>query len=118
GILAQETTLRRELEEIENLRYQTLRQEEGAHARRMLGADSLWQGWLAQRRMHLNQELAVLQVRKADSLEDAQTAFARHQVTSDLAAEARFGQRKRRIEQTERRLEEDFPAYPLGDFLP
>ncbi|SNR37131.1 hypothetical protein [Puniceibacterium sediminis] len=113
-VLAQEAAVNREIVEIEKLRYQTLRQDDGAQARRMLGADGLWQGWLAQRRMHLNQDLAMLRVRKADSLHAAQTAFARHQVTTNLASDARAEQHQRRISQSERRLEEGFHADPDG----
>lgn len=107
-VLDREAAVNREIAEIEKLRYQTLRKDDQATVRRMLGADVLWQGWLAQRRMHLNQDLAMLRVRKADSLIAAQTAFARHQVTSDLAADARVEQRQRRILQSETRLDEDF----------
>ncbi|WP_146584573.1 hypothetical protein [Puniceibacterium confluentis] len=107
-MLVQEDALRRELDEIENLRHRSLRQDDQAHARRMLGADGVWQNWLAQRRLRLTQELAVLQVRKAETLAAAQTAFARHQVTADLAADDREVQRRRNFTLAERRLEEDW----------
>ncbi len=109
-ILERETGLRQELAEIETLRHQSLRQDDHAHARRMLGADGLWQGWLAERRMRLNQDLAMLQVRKAESLNTAQTAFARAQVTADLSREELLKARQTRMSLAERRLEEGFHA--------
>ena len=112
AILEQERALRRELDEIENLRHQTLRADADAHARQILGADGLWQGWLAQRRMALNQELAMVQVRKFDSHANAKTAFARHQVTADLAQEAARERYRLRSVNADRRLEEDFRPEP------
>jgi hypothetical protein len=105
-ILDQETALRQELAEIESLRHKSLRQDDHAHARRMLGADGLWQGWLAERRMRLNQDLAMLQVRKGESQTAAQMAFARNQVTADLSRQDRDTARRKRQARSERRLEE------------
>ncbi len=112
AILSRETGLRRELEEIEKLRFRALRLDDQSHTRRMLGADSLWQGWLAERRMRLNQDLAMLQVRKAESHSAADTAFARHQVTAELARDHAEVRRRKRIALTERRLEEGFQMPP------
>ncbi|MFZ5963538.1 hypothetical protein ACOXXX_11345 [Thalassococcus sp. BH17M4-6] len=81
----EEQRLRAELDEIEALRCASVQDAERAHARRISGAEAQWQGWLVQRRMALNQELILLQIKKAERQDRAREMHARANVSRSLA---------------------------------
>lgn len=51
---------------------------------RTIGGDLLWQGWVARQREGLQTRLANLLVRRAEILEQARTAFGRHEAARRL----------------------------------
>jgi len=55
--LDEEARLQAEKDRIDALRMQVFTAEQDLSARRLTGADTLWQGWLAGRRGQLNQEM-------------------------------------------------------------
>ncbi|KMK65550.1 hypothetical protein [Puniceibacterium sp. IMCC21224] len=102
--LEEEVSLRQELGEIEQLRIAALHRDSQDIARRVTGADGLWQGWIARRRTGLNQELAMLQIRKSAQRTLAQTAFARNQVAEELAKGDNTQKNRRREAMLDQRL--------------
>lgn len=105
-ILEEEVGLRQELDEMEQLRVSALHRDAGDVVRQITGADALWQGWLAKRRAGLTQDLVMLQIRKNDHRDLAQTAFARNQVAEDLARDEARKRNLRRAAQLDLRLQQ------------
>lgn len=83
--LAEEVRLQAEKDRIDALRMQVFSADQALDARRLTGADTLWQGWLAGRRGQLNQEIAMARARQAHSINAARAAFSRDEAAKDMA---------------------------------
>ncbi len=82
--LAEEARLRSELDEIDRLRKTAQADLSNLTERRILGADTLWQGWLLQRRAKVLEQMALVRARLAQSYVRAKECFARDAAISDL----------------------------------
>lgn len=67
-------------------------------ARQMLGADSLWQGWLVDKRADLLRRMALSRAREAESLARARTAFSRAEAAKSLVEETRTESKRKRLQ--------------------
>ncbi|ASP19773.1 hypothetical protein ANTHELSMS3_01057 [Antarctobacter heliothermus] len=95
--LAESSRLAGELAQIDGLR-QAAQSDTGAiNARQILGADTLWQGWLATRRAEILRHSAMARAQEADSLARAKTAFSRVEAARKLARQEAEAQQKRRL---------------------
>lgn len=95
--LAESSRLAGELAQIDGMR-QAAQSDPGAiSARQILGADTLWQGWLATRRAEILRHSALARAHEADSLARAKTAFSRAEAARRLAREEVDECRKRRL---------------------
>lgn len=73
-----------ELSEIQELRTAAQADQTSLEARRLLGSDTVWQGWLAGRTTELQQKKAMARALQLDSLIRAQKTFARTDAASAL----------------------------------
>ena len=103
--LAESRRVAAELDEIDALRQRAQGQMQDVGASRIVGADTLWQGWLMQRRTRLMQEAALARARELDSFGRARTAFARAQATQSLEDKRRAEARAKFLFHEEERLE-------------
>ncbi|WP_245823150.1 hypothetical protein [Antarctobacter heliothermus] len=95
--LAESNRLAGELAQIDSLR-QAAQSDTGAiNARQILGADTLWQGWLATRRAEILRHSAMARAQEADSFARARTAFSRVEAANNLAREEVEARQKRRL---------------------
>ncbi|WP_417740856.1 hypothetical protein [Salipiger sp.] len=101
----EERRLLDELARIDALRQAAFAETESLADRRLLGADTLWQGWLSRRRGELNQELARCRVRQEHSLAHARLALARAEATERMQQQERATQRDTRLQREEIRLD-------------
>lgn len=69
------------------------------HGVREIGADLVWQGWLARHRAMLQSELAHVLARKAHAMPAQRRAFGRAEAARALHAQARAEARKRQDRQ-------------------
>ena len=97
----EERRLLDELARIDALRQTAFAETESLAHRRLLGADTLWQGWLSRRRGELNQELARCRVPQENSLADARLALARTEATERLRQQERDTLRNKRLQREE-----------------
>lgn len=67
-------------------------------ARQILGADSLWQGWLLDKRADLLRRMAMSRAREAESLARARTAFSRAEAAKSLVEETRTEAKRKRLQ--------------------
>ena len=82
--LAEEARLQSELDEIDKLRKSAQADMSNLMERRVLGADTLWQGWLLQRRARVLEQMALARARQAQSYLRAKECFARDAAIADL----------------------------------
>lgn len=73
-----------ELSEIQRLRTEAQADQTSLEARRLLGSDTVWQGWLAGQTTDLQQKKAMARALQLDSLIRAQKTFARTDAASAL----------------------------------
>lgn len=78
-----------ELTQIDTLRQAAQADTESLGARRMMGADALWQGWLVRKRAEILRQSAMARAHEMDSLAQARTAFSRAEAATTLEEEAR-----------------------------
>lgn len=83
--LAESKRLAGELAQIDGLRQAAQSDGGSINARQILGADMLWQGWLATRRAEILRHSAMARALEADSLARAKTAFSRAEAARKLA---------------------------------
>ncbi|MDJ0823851.1 MAG: hypothetical protein QNJ09_18850 [Paracoccaceae bacterium] len=93
--LADEARLQAELDEIDTLRQAAQADTSKLTERRVLGADTLWQGWLLQRRARVLEQMAMARARQAQSYLRARESFARDAAISDLEQAERRALRAR-----------------------
>ncbi|WP_417205871.1 hypothetical protein [Antarctobacter sp.] len=95
--LAESSRLAGELAQIDGMRQAAQADHGSINARQMLGADTLWQGWLATRRAEILRHSAMARAQEADSQARAKTAFSRVEAARKLALEEVESRRKRRF---------------------
>ncbi|MEQ8897797.1 MAG: hypothetical protein RID23_11950 [Roseovarius sp.] len=88
-LVEEETALRAELDDLDAARRanQALGETDLA-ASRSVGADMLWQGWVARSRRQLQIRLARVLARKGDALRDLRKAYGRGDAAQSLLDEA------------------------------
>ncbi|EPX82624.1 hypothetical protein [Salipiger mucosus] len=104
--LAEEAGLRGERDEIDRLRAAARLSSGGVDARQLTGSDTLWQGWLLQRRGDLNTGMAMARAKQAHSIQRARDAFAKDAATRSLQDRAQAKRRAERLAREERMLED------------
>ncbi|WP_323767734.1 hypothetical protein [Antarctobacter sp.] len=95
--LAESSRLAVELAQIDGLRQAAQSDHGSINARQLLGADTLWQGWLATRRAEILRHSAMARAQEADSQARARTAFSRVEAARNLAREEVESRRKRQF---------------------
>lgn len=83
-VLEQEARLRQNLQRLEQMSIDDESLEQHAMAMRAIGADLLWQGWVARRKSELNIKLANVLAQKSVMSRDLALAFGRAQVAEQL----------------------------------
>lgn len=103
--LAEEMRLQAEQGRIDGLRQAAFAAADSLDARRFLGADTLWQGWLAQRRGEINRGIAMARARQAHSIAAARLAFARDEAAKEVARREAAERRSARLAEEDIRLD-------------
>lgn len=103
---AEETGLAAELGRIDAMRQAAHAQTDSLDTRRLMGADTLWQGWLARRRGEINREIALSRAKQAHSLVAARKAFSRDEAARSLVEQSRTDLAEARYKREERTLED------------
>lgn len=83
-VLEQEARLRQNLQRLEQMSISDESLEQHAMVMRAIGADLLWQGWVARRKSELNIKLANVLAQKSVMSRDLALAFGRAQVAEQL----------------------------------
>ncbi len=94
--LAETARLEAELAQIDGMRRAAQADAGAIGARQMLGADSLWQGWLVNKRAEVLRRSAIARAQESDSLARARKAFSRVEAAETLAREEIAEKRKNR----------------------
>lgn len=81
------SALNQTLTQMDAMREAALADGNSVTARQRIGADTLWQGWLLQKRAELLRHMALAQAREGESLARARTAFSRVQAATALIKE-------------------------------
>jgi len=103
GILKDETELRQKLRALTQAQSDA-RIGYDDFSTRILGADLLWQGWVARQREALHAQLANTLVAKADAVAHVGSAFGKHQAIKRLGHTDRETRRKTQQESETLRL--------------
>ena len=101
----EERRLLDELARIDALRQAAFAETESLADRRLIGADTLWQGWLSRRRGELNRDLARCRVQQEHSLARARLALARAEAPKRVHEQEAAILRHKRLHQEEIRLD-------------
>lgn len=104
--LAKSQSIAQEIEEIDSLRVAAQHDGEGLQARRLVGADTLWQGWLMRRRADLMRDAAMARAYEGESLAKARTAFARAEASKSILEDERQKAKKKALLRDADRLDE------------
>lgn len=88
-IMRQEAQLRQSLQRLEQMSTGDDSFQQHDITMRAIGADLLWQGWVARRRTELNMQLANLLAQKSAVSRDLSLALGRAQVAEALVARER-----------------------------
>ncbi|MBR9837572.1 MAG: hypothetical protein GYB50_06780 [Rhodobacteraceae bacterium] len=102
---AEEASLQAEQGRIDSLRQEAFADSGSLDPRRMIGADTLWQGWLATRRGEINQGIAMARAKQAHSLLSARQAFSRDEAAREVARREEAARLRARLTAEELRLE-------------
>lgn len=86
-----------EIEQIDTLRQQALRDENSLMARRSVGADALWDSWLMRRRAELMREAAIARAYETESLTRARAAFAKSEASQSVLKDEILARRKDKL---------------------
>lgn len=95
-----------ELDRIDGLRQQSFDNDDSLDTRRMLGVDTLWQGWLSRRRGEINRAIALSRAKQAHSMAAARLAFSRDEAAKSVASDEKKKRKSAKLAQEELRLEE------------
>jgi len=86
-----------ELAQIDAMRRAAQADQGAVGARQLLGADTLWQGWLVGKRAEALRQSAIARAREGESLARARTAFSRAQAAEALARDEKEARKRRRL---------------------
>ena len=95
-VIQEEMRVRANLSRLDNRQSGAGRAETTDLTMNIVGADVLWQGWVAQARRDLNLELAGILTRKPHAMDRVRSAFGRQQATEQLRKAAEKERLKRR----------------------
>lgn len=98
-LLEQEARLRRQLQDLDTAEARGRAATAGLDVMRPLGADILWERWLARNRSDVNAQLARVMAEKEKQMSGLRRSFGRSQVASELASRAESEARRRRDQQ-------------------
>ncbi len=84
AVLEEEAHVRADLSRLDDQTAAANQRENSDHAMEIVGANILWQKWIARARRNLNIELASILARKPHAMERVRMAFGRHQATEEL----------------------------------
>ncbi|MCT4555023.1 MAG: hypothetical protein N4A53_10080 [Pelagimonas sp.] len=104
--LAAIQAVKEEVQQIDGLRAAAQAEATSLGARRMSGADTLWQSWLMQQRAALMRNQAIAQARERESFLTARTAMARAEAVKSMEEVAQTERRNKRLILEAERLEE------------
>ncbi|KAA8609833.1 hypothetical protein AL036_01730 [Salipiger aestuarii] len=104
--LSEEMRHQGELDRIDGLRQQSFSDHDSVDPRRMLGADTLWQGWLSKRRGEINRAIAMSRAKQAHSMAAACLAFSRDEAAKDVSRQQIAKRRTELMAREESQLEE------------
>ncbi|MCD1617303.1 hypothetical protein K7H20_04490 [Salipiger manganoxidans] len=106
GALAGETTVAGvEQGEIDRMREAARSAAQAVSLQRLIGADTLWQGWLTSRRMEINRQMAMVRARQAHHLAVARLAFSRDEAVASLQSRERQARQSDAERQQAQKLE-------------
>ncbi len=104
--VAEEARHQGELDRIDGLRQQSFDDRESVDTRRLLGADTLWQGWLSKRRGEINRAIAMSRAKQAHSMATARLAFSRDEAAKNVSQQEKQARRTKKAAHEETQLEE------------
>lgn len=104
--LAESRRIAQEIEQIDSLRHATRQDDRSLEARRVVGADALWEGWLMRRRADLQREAAMARAYEGESLSKARTAFARAEASKSIQEDQRLKAKQKALLRDADRLDE------------
>lgn len=104
--VAKSQSIAQEVAEIDSLRVAAQQDEQGLEARRLVGADTLWQGWIMRRRADLLREAAMARALEGESLAKARTAFARVEASKSIQEDERKKAKHKALLRDAERLDE------------
>lgn len=87
-LVAEENRLRRELARLDTAVKRSQSEPEGETEMRAIGADIIWQGWVAQSRTQLNLKLAQVLALKLHNLAQVKQAYGKVLVIQELQEKA------------------------------
>ncbi|SDI78249.1 hypothetical protein [Salipiger marinus] len=101
----EEDRLRAEQGEIDRMREAARSAAQAVSLQRLIGADTLWQGWLTSRRMEINRQMAMVRARQAHHLAVARLAFSRDEAVASLQSRERQARQSDAERQQAQKLE-------------
>lgn len=104
--LEQSRRIAGELAQMDTLRAAALADTGAITARQMLGADTLWQGWMARKRAEILRRSAMARVQEAETLGRARVAFSRSQAATSLMQRDREERLRKRLMAEADRIDE------------
>lgn len=104
--VAKSQNIAQEIKEIDALRVAAQQDGDGLEARRLVGADTLWQGWLMRRRADLMRDAAMARAHESESLGKARTAFARAEASKSILEDERIKAKRKALLRDADRLDE------------
>lgn len=75
-------------------------------ARQMLGADTLWQGWLVRKRAEIQRRAAMARAQELDTMARARVALSRQQAADSLVAQDKAERMRKRLQAEADRMDE------------
>lgn len=101
--LEQSRRIAAELAQIDGMREAAQADVGAITARQLLGADTLWQGWMARKRAEIQRRAALARAQEGETLSRARLAFSRTQAAEALVKKARDESlRKRALSEADR----------------
>ncbi|MEM9550336.1 MAG: hypothetical protein AAGA05_04120 [Pseudomonadota bacterium] len=88
-LLDREADLRRQLTRLDHQAQDARQNDAAMEVMRPMGADILWEKWLARTRRDLNTQLAALMAQKEHKMAGLRKSFGRSTVAADLCSSAR-----------------------------
>ncbi len=92
--LQERAALDSELAEIDEMRKLGQRENASLHARQSIGADTLWNGWMLQRRLEILQKTALCRAKEEDRRDAAKRAFSRDLALQEIIQDAKTEREK------------------------